>query len=150
MIVEADYEKVEVSRDARHSSDLLFVAVKYSLSGKRKPIAVPTRVLVPEGGPDMIVEADYEKVEVSRDARHSSDLLFVAVKYSLSGKRKPIAVPTRVLVPEGGPDMIVEADYEKIEVSRDARHSSDLLFVAVKYSLSGKRKPIAVPTQALR
>ena len=52
-------------------------------SGNQSPI--PAGLVVPEGGPDVVVETDDEQVEVARGARDRGDLLLLVVEDGLAG-----------------------------------------------------------------
>ena len=93
----------------------------------------------------MVVEPDDEQVQIARGARHSGELLLVAVEHRLPGQREPIAVPAARIVPVGGPDVVVEPDDEQVQIARGARHSGELLLVAVEDCLPRQREPIVVP-----
>src|SRR3712207_1830982 len=101
--------------------------------------------MVPEGGPDAVVEADDEQIEIARCPRHGSDLLLVVVEHNLTRNREPVGAPADLIVPEGGPDAVVEADDEQIEIARSPRHGSDLLLVVVVHNLTKNWEPVGAP-----
>src|SRR3712207_425333 len=103
--------------------------------------------MVPEGGPDAVVEADDEQIEIARCPGHGSDLLFVVVEHNLTRNREPVGAPADLIVPEGGPDAVVEADDEQIEIARCPGHGSDLLFVVVEHNLTRNWEPVGIPDE---
>src|SRR5258708_4939721 len=55
----------------------------------------PAARLVPERGPDMIVVADDEQIEIAGSARYNRNLLMSTIEHRLSGQAKPVIVPRR-------------------------------------------------------
>src|SRR5687768_15240569 len=97
---------------------MLLFAIEDRLAGQWEPVTIPACAVAPERGPDVIVEADDEQVEVARCARYCRDVLSVAIEHGLPGERKPVGVPAYPALPASGPDMIVETDDEQIEIAR--------------------------------
>ena len=111
-------------------------------NGNQSPFQPP---LVPECGPDVVVEPNDEQIEVAWCPRDRRDLLLVAVEYRLARQRKPVAIPAAACVPKCGPDVVVEPNDEQIEVAWCPRDRRDLLLVAVEHRLAGQREPVTVP-----
>src|SRR5437588_12839806 len=111
--------------------------MKNGVYGNWKPIRVPTDVIVPKVAPDAVVEADHEKIKLAGSARQDSNALIQVIKYGLAGQRKPVMVPTGVVVPEGGPHVVVVADDEQVEVAGGAGEGSEALMLTIEYGLSG-------------
>ena len=145
VVVEADDEQVEVAGCARDGGDLLGAAVEDRGAGDREPVRVPADLVVPVGGPDVVVEADDEQVEVAGCARDGGDLLGAAVEDRGAGDREPVPAPADLVVPVGGPDVVVEADDEQVEVAGCARDGGDLLGAAVEDRCSRSGEPLVVP-----
>ena len=146
MVVVADDEQVEVARRARDGGDLLMFAIEDGLAGDREPVRAPAALVVPVGRPDVVVVADDEQVEVARGAGDRSDLLLVVVEDGLAGDREPVRAPAALVVPVRGPDVVVVADDEQVEVAGRARDGRNPLRVVVEGSLPRRTEPLVTPT----
>ena len=142
-IVETDDEEVEIAARSRDCGNLLGGVVEDSFGVDLEPATgIPSHGVVPEGGPDRVVEADDEEVEIAGRSRDCGDLLGSVIKDSFGVDLEPATgIPSPGVVPEGGPDRVVETDDEEIEIAGGSGDCGNLLSGVVEDSFGVDLEP---------
>ena len=133
-VVEANHKQVEVAGGSGDDREPLCGVVENRFGMNLEPATrIPAAVLRPEGGPNRVVEADNEKVEIAGGARDHGDLLAGVIEHDFRMDLEPPQIPAASLCPEGAPNRVVEADNEKVEIALSPRDGGNLLRCVIEH-----------------
>ena len=120
----------------RNRRDVLGVEIEHRLTRQRKPVLIPTCLVIPERRPDVAIVTHDELVQVARRAGYRRNLLESEIEHRLTRQRKPVLTPATLIIPKRRPDVAVITNDKQIQVTGRTGYRCNLLDRAIKHRLT--------------